>query len=368
MMLTAVTVGGVGQANAVVDINNTDVNKEANSGVQKESTASVKKSLSENTQEAKSASKVKVRKGISVSKKSSKITEAPISVKKKASSTDVLAKKIEALQNELSGVEEIKFVEVTTNSKKKAQKYDDISKLIDEIESKATTVSLENDKLSQYEADLQAKRLAEKKNSVKNKLQASVAKSKTKKKVAKAKISKVKAKPVITAKATKTKYKAKPFVALKASYSAKANTRAKAKRRYNKRNPAVIAAKKASRRAHSRSRGLCAKYVRRALQSAGYKFKPNPSAYQYATRGTLRKAGFTRISNRSKPQVGDVVVVSRSRRHPHGHISIYDGRNWVSDFRQKKANPYKRHYSYTTWRDTRYANNNGAKGLYMASR
>ncbi len=338
MIVTACTVGGIGQANAVIDINNVDVNKNANSGVQEESTASVKKSLSD------------TKKEISVSEKSSKKTETPSSVKKKASSTDALAKKIEALQNELSGVEEVKSVKFTSDTK--VQNQDDISKLIEELESKATTVSLQNDKLSQYEADLQAKRLAEKKSSVKNKLQASVVKSQSKPKKMTAKF----------------KFKAKPFTALKASYSAKAQTRKKATKRYNRRNPAVIAARKASRRAHSRSRGLCAKYVRRALQSAGYKFTPNPSAYQYATRGTLRKAGFTRISNNSKPQVGDVVVVSRSRRHPHGHISIYDGRNWVSDFRQRKANPYKRHYSYTTWRDTRYANNNGAKGLYMASR
>ncbi len=341
-MVTAFTVGGVNQANAAIDINNVDVkkdalvdvNKDANSGVQKESTASVEKPLLE------------TKKEISVSKKSS--NKADVSAHKKSSSNDALAKKIEALQNELTGVEIVEPVEVVSN--KKVQTQDDISKLIDEIESKATIVTLQNDKLSQYEADLQAKRLAEKKSSIKNKLQASVSKSKPKKEV------------------SKVEFKAKPFIAVKASYSAKAETRKKAKRRYNRRSPAVVAAKRASRRAHSRSRGLCAKYVRRALQSAGYKFKPNPSAYQYATRGTLRKAGFTRISNRSKPQVGDVVVVSRSRRHPHGHISIYDGRNWVSDFRQKKANPYKRHYSYTTWRDTRYANNNGAKGLYMASR
>ncbi|MBS9779804.1 MAG: CHAP domain-containing protein [Moraxellaceae bacterium] len=359
MMVTAVTVGGVSQANAAIDINNVDVKKnalidvkkDANSGVQEESTASVEKSLSE------------AKKEVSVSKKSSKKAEQVASVKKKSSSKDALAKKIEALQNELTGIEEVKPVKVSSN--KKTQKHDDIGKLIAELESKATTVTLQNDKLSQFEASLQAKRLAKKKELIKSKLQASVAKVKAKEKASTKR--KAKAKPTIKAKA-KFKAKLKSFSALKASYSAKAKTRKKAKRRYNRRNPAVIAARKASRRAHSRSRGLCAKYVRRALQSAGYKFKPNPSAYQYATRGTLRKAGFTRISNRSKPRVGDVVVVSRSRRHPHGHISIYDGRNWVSDFRQRKANPYKRHYSYTTWRDTRYANNNGRKGLYMASR
>lgn len=128
----------------------------------------------------------------------------------------------------------------------------------------------------------------------------------------------------------------------------------------------VIAAQRASRSARSRSIGLCAKYVRQALQSAGYKFTPNPSAYQYATRGTLAKAGFVKISNNSTPQVGDVVVISRSRAHPHGHIAIYDGRNWVSDFRQQRKSPYSQNYAYTTWRDARYLNDANQRGTYLA--
>lgn len=132
------------------------------------------------------------------------------------------------------------------------------------------------------------------------------------------------------------------------------------------RSAPVVAAKRASRSARSRSAGLCAKYVRIALQAAGYKFTPNPSAYQYATRGTLAKAGFAKISNNAKPQVGDVVVISRSRKHPHGHIAIYDGRNWVSDFRQKRKSPYREYYSYTTWRDARYLNDASNRGTYLA--
>ena len=52
----------------------------------------------------------------------------------------------------------------------------------------------------------------------------------------------------------------------------------------------AIAAANAARVALSRSSGYCARYVRKALQSAGYQFTPNPSAYQYATRGTLAQA------------------------------------------------------------------------------
>lgn len=115
-----------------------------------------------------------------------------------------------------------------------------------------------------------------------------------------------------------------------------------------------IAARAAARAAHGRSLGRCALYVRKALQSADYKFTPQPSAYMYATKGILSGAGFTEISNHNYvPQVGDVAVFNRSGKHPHGHIQIYDGNQWVSDFRQNKFSPYTTHNGYTLWRDAR---------------
>lgn len=128
----------------------------------------------------------------------------------------------------------------------------------------------------------------------------------------------------------------------------------------------AIAAANASRVALSRSSGYCARYVRKALQSAGYEFTPNPSAYQYATRGTLAKAGFTKVSNDMTPQVGDVVVYDRTSRRPHGHIQIFDGNGWVSDFRQNSISPYSGHHNYTTWRDSNYVDDASDRGIYLA--
>ena len=128
----------------------------------------------------------------------------------------------------------------------------------------------------------------------------------------------------------------------------------------------AIAAARASRVALSRSSGYCARYVRKALQSAGYEFTPNPSAYQYATRGTLSNAGFTKISNNTSPQVGDVVVYDRTSRNPHGHIQIFDGTDWVSDFRQRSISPYSGAHSYTTWRDSQYVDDASDRGIYLA--
>jgi len=54
----------------------------------------------------------------------------------------------------------------------------------------------------------------------------------------------------------------------------------------------------------------------------------------YHTNGVLSNLGFNQISNGS-PQKGDIYVEDRTNTHPHGHIAIYDGNNWVSDFIQK---------------------------------
>ncbi len=128
----------------------------------------------------------------------------------------------------------------------------------------------------------------------------------------------------------------------------------------------AIAAMRASRAALSRSSGYCARYVRKALQSAGYEFTPNPSAYQYASRGTLASAGFTKISNDMQPQVGDVVVYNRTSSRPHGHIQIFDGSSWVSDFRQNSISPYSGNHTYTTWRDSQYVDDASDRGIYLA--
>ena len=88
----------------------------------------------------------------------------------------------------------------------------------------------------------------------------------------------------------------------------------------------------------------------------------NPSAY-HATRGTLAKAGFTKISNDMQPQVGDVVVFDRTSRRPHA-IQIFDG-NGVSDFRQKGISPYSGVHSYTM-AYSQYADDAWDRGIYLA--
>ncbi len=127
-----------------------------------------------------------------------------------------------------------------------------------------------------------------------------------------------------------------------------------------------IAAQFASRAARGKSVGLCAMYVRRALQAAGYTFTPQASAYMYAN-GTLASAGFTKISSTNyQPQVGDVAVFNRTSRNPHGHIQIYDGSQWASDYRQSKFSPYSQHNGYTVWRDANYVDASSNTGTTLA--
>lgn len=108
---------------------------------------------------------------------------------------------------------------------------------------------------------------------------------------------------------------------------------------------AAQAAAIASERAAPKSTGKCAMRVRQALEASGYQEPPGRpgSAYQYATTGFISKYGFERLNVDPisyKPQTGDISITDRFNNHQHGHIAIYDGKNWISDFKQKSINIY----------------------------
>ena len=92
------------------------------------------------------------------------------------------------------------------------------------------------------------------------------------------------------------------------------------------------------------STGYCARYVANALEASGLKFQRQPSAYLYHTRGILKQAGFGLVSVGLRgytPEKGDVCVVNRFGSHVHGHICIFNGNNWISDFIQNNPSPYR---------------------------
>ena len=92
----------------------------------------------------------------------------------------------------------------------------------------------------------------------------------------------------------------------------------------------------AEKGAATKSLGLCATYVRLALERAGVNIPyPYPtSAYMYSTR--LPRLGFKKIP-KSEIKNGTIAVWSGSDSHPHGHICVKNGNFWYSDFKQKNV-------------------------------
>jgi type VI secretion system secreted protein VgrG len=91
--------------------------------------------------------------------------------------------------------------------------------------------------------------------------------------------------------------------------------------------------------ATSQSRGRCATAIRSALEAAGFNVTQRPgSAKDYGP--FLRSLGFVKlyvIANQPYiPKRGDIVVIqSPSAAQPHGHVAMFTGTDWVSDFVQR---------------------------------
>ena len=115
----------------------------------------------------------------------------------------------------------------------------------------------------------------------------------------------------------------------------------------------VKVAEFATRNAAAQSQSKCAMYIRIALQQGGgFQFMPRGSAYQYNE--VLPGLGFKAYPASEPAKIGDVIVYGRCIEHKHGHIQVWNGKNWVSDFVQRRAVPYKAGYdptqSITLWR------------------
>jgi hypothetical protein len=86
--------------------------------------------------------------------------------------------------------------------------------------------------------------------------------------------------------------------------------------------------------------GHCAPYVRKSLEAGGLNTAGHPvPAKDWGP--TLTHIGFRTVPDASyyHPQTGDVIVFQSVKGHPYGHIELYDGQNWVSDFIQQDMWP-----------------------------
>ena len=113
--------------------------------------------------------------------------------------------------------------------------------------------------------------------------------------------------------------------------------------------------------AKDRSIGLCATYVRKAMFAGGMSFTPINYACNYAP--TLLRIGFkpfhattAKILKRdySEFKPGDIAVwqASPGQNPPAGHIQMYDGKQWISDFKQLTFYPNSSETS--PWRKVKY--------------
>ncbi|SDJ71479.1 type VI secretion system secreted protein VgrG [Dyella jiangningensis] len=88
--------------------------------------------------------------------------------------------------------------------------------------------------------------------------------------------------------------------------------------------------------ANDQSTRRCAQYVRQALNAGGLKLSSYP-AQAKAYGPTLLSNGFGTVEkNGYVPQKGDIAVIQDyPGGSPEGHITMYDGTQWVSDFKQR---------------------------------
>lgn len=92
--------------------------------------------------------------------------------------------------------------------------------------------------------------------------------------------------------------------------------------------------------AKSKSQAECGKYVREAIEAGGIRLIRKNSAKDYGS--SLNTAGFTEYS--SVPpggyKAGDIAVIQNpDAQHKHGHMQMYSGSQWISDFKQKNFWP-----------------------------
>lgn len=86
----------------------------------------------------------------------------------------------------------------------------------------------------------------------------------------------------------------------------------------------------------------CARYTRRAIEAGGVTLQRTRYAKDYGP--SLERAGFRAVADpvsywRYEPQRGDVVVYQNPPGRTEGHMAMYNGTQWVSDFRQPRMQP-----------------------------
>ena len=93
------------------------------------------------------------------------------------------------------------------------------------------------------------------------------------------------------------------------------------------------AAEYVTKNAENKSVGLCAKYVRKAIVAGGIPLYQGGNAWSY--KYLLPILGFKETEDVNDKKVGDIVVFQPIGKRYFGHIAMWNGRQWISDFKQR---------------------------------
>ena len=93
------------------------------------------------------------------------------------------------------------------------------------------------------------------------------------------------------------------------------------------------AARYATEKAEKKSVGMCALYVRKAIIAGGIPLYVGGDAWSY--KYTLPILNFHQVGKETVQEVGDIVVFQPIGGRKYGHIAIWNGKQWVSDFKQR---------------------------------
>mgnify|MGYP000453754956 CR=1 FL=1 len=102
----------------------------------------------------------------------------------------------------------------------------------------------------------------------------------------------------------------------------------------------------------------CGKFVRLALEDGGIDTSTALNAreltHAYKYDKFLSDQGFSKIGqntlNSYTPKTGDIMVFGRTSNHLSGHIQMFNGTNWVSDFVQQTPYPWSDYGRYSIFR------------------
>lgn len=95
--------------------------------------------------------------------------------------------------------------------------------------------------------------------------------------------------------------------------------------------------------AHLHSEHRCAASVRQAMEAAGISTSDRPGSGDAGDYGPflLRHGAHVVDPASYEPHAGDIAVFEKTEDHPAGHVQVYDGHQWVSDFVQHTFSPYR---------------------------